>query len=51
MLRTPVGKGFEELGSLVEAYLLHEMNCYPEVGREMASQLLNVLENCDTIYL
>jgi SAM-dependent methyltransferase len=48
-LRTPAGKRFEELGSLVEGYLLHQMNRYPEVGREMASQLLNVLRNCDTI--
>jgi SAM-dependent methyltransferase len=49
MLRTPAGKRFEELGSLVEGYLLHQMNRYPEVGREMASQLLNVLKYCDTI--
>jgi SAM-dependent methyltransferase len=49
MLRTPAGKRFEELGSLVESYLLHQMSCYPEVGLEMASQLFNVLKNCDTI--
>jgi SAM-dependent methyltransferase len=49
MLRTPAGKRFEELGSLVEGYLLDQMSRYPEVGREMAFQLLNVLKNCDTI--
>jgi SAM-dependent methyltransferase len=48
-LRTPAGKRFEELGSLVEGYLFHKINRYPEAGRHMASQLLNVLRNCDTI--
>ena len=49
MLHTPAGMRFEELGSLVEGYLLHKMGRYPDAGREMASQLLNVLKNCDTI--
>lgn len=48
-LRTSSGKRFEELGSLLEDYLLDQMNRSPEAGREMASQLLNVLKNCDTI--
>lgn len=49
MFRTSAGKRFEELGSLVEGYLLDQMNRYPNVVPEMASQLLNVLKNCDTI--
>jgi SAM-dependent methyltransferase len=49
VLRTPAGKRFEELGSLVEGYLLQQMSLYPESGCQMASQLLNVLKNCDTI--
>ena len=49
MLDTSAGKRFEELGSLVEGYLLHQMSRNPEMGREMASQLLNVLINCDGI--
>src|ERR1700724_1995201 len=49
VLRTPAGRRFAELGLLVQGCLLDRINHYPELGREMASQLLNVLKNCDTI--
>jgi hypothetical protein len=47
VLRTPADSRFKELGSLVEGYLLDQMDRYAEVGRGMASR--NVLNRCDTI--
>jgi len=48
-LRTPAGRRFAELGSLVEGCLLDRITRDPEVGRGIASQLLNVIYNCDRI--
>jgi SAM-dependent methyltransferase len=49
MLSAPADNRFEELGSLVEGYLLRRMSHDPEMGRAMASRLLDVYDNCDAI--
>lgn len=48
-LHTLYGQRFLELKSLLEEFHIRKITAHPDTAREVASQLINVLRNCDSI--